>query len=99
MPLSEVTNLDEDELWAYSQAVSDRRKQEAWNGLHELLAEQITLLHAIHIELARGVPMVQVKKQRKGEKPFRVKRPDWIAPDEPDEVVVTSFRGLRQYLN
>ena len=82
--------LDDDEWTAYGAAVAEHVQHRAWGNEHELLAACVELLHAVLIELRRGVPVVQVKKQQRPAEPYRVPRPPWVVPMTPerDEVVV-----------
>lgn len=101
MALSAVTDLDEDEITAYAEAVQVSRRQDQWGYTQELLAEILQLQHATVLAIRRGMPVVNVRHLRHGRtKPVEVKRPAWMGEGaRPGEVVLTSVRGLKDYLH
>lgn len=77
-------------------AVRDRERARSWGAGHELQAATVELLHAVLAQLARGVPVVMVKKQGRPVEPYRVPRPDWIGEgvQSGGDVKVVSLREL-----
>lgn len=96
--IGDVLALDSDEHVAYSAAIAERERARQWSNDTELLATCVDLLHALLLEVRRGVPTVAVKAQQKPGKYSPVERPEWLRPAQPSDVIVIHPRDLRTFL-